>query len=108
MPDRVTGLELAALVVVVRLGEDAYGAEIRRVLSRQEGRDYSVGAVYTTLQRLDDKGLLRSWSSEPRAERGGRSRRYFAVTRRGAAACRAAQTRHQRMWKGLPLQPRST
>jgi DNA-binding PadR family transcriptional regulator len=107
MPDRVTGLELAVLVIVVRLGADAYGAEIRRVLSRQERRDYSVGAVYTTLQRLEEKELLRSWSSEPRAERGGRTRRYFAVTRRGGAACRAAQARNERMWKGLPLQPRS-
>jgi DNA-binding PadR family transcriptional regulator len=103
MPEPVTGLELAALFAVVRLSADAYGAAVRRELSTREQRDYSVGAIYTTLQRLEDKGLLRSWASEPRPERGGRSRRYFAITRTGAAACRAAQARHQRMWQGLSI-----
>ena len=108
MSDAVRGLELAALLAVARLADDAYGAAVRRELSAIDRRDYSVGAVYTTLQRLEDKGLLRSWTSEPLPERGGRSRRYFALTRAGAAACRAAQSRHERMWRGLELQWRAT
>jgi DNA-binding PadR family transcriptional regulator len=106
MPN-VTGLELATLFTVARLGADAYGAAVRRELSDMDGRDYSVGAIYTTLQRLEDKGLLSSRASEPRRERGGRSRRYFALTRDGAAACRAARVRHQRMWTGLTLRGRT-
>jgi PadR family transcriptional regulator, regulatory protein PadR len=108
MPENIAGLELAVLVTVARLGEDAYGAAVRRALSAREERDYSIGAVYTTLQRLEDKGLLRSWSDEPRAERGGRSRRYFALTRGGAAACRVAQARHERMLQDLRLARRAT
>jgi DNA-binding PadR family transcriptional regulator len=103
----VTGLELATLLTVARLGDGAYGAAVRRELSEIEARDYSVGAVYTTLQRLEDKGLLRSRASEPRRERGGRSRRYFALTPDGAAACRAARARHERMWTGLTLRGRT-
>lgn len=101
MGDMVTGLELTALLTVARLGDDAYGAAVRREMSALDQREYSVGAIYTTLQRLEDKGLLRSWTSEPRPERGGRSRRHFALTRSGAAACRAAKIRHQRLWRGV-------
>ena len=108
MGDRVTGLELTALLTVARLADDAYGAEVRREMSALDERDYSVGAIYTTLQRLEDKGLLRSWTSEPRPERGGRARRHFALTRAGAAACRSAQSRHERLWRGLNVQWRGT
>ncbi|HJQ53136.1 MAG TPA: helix-turn-helix transcriptional regulator [Gemmatimonadaceae bacterium] len=103
----VSGLELATLLTVARLGADAYGAAVRRDLSEIEGRNYSVGAVYTTLQRLEDKGLLMSRASEPLRERGGRSRRYFMLTRDGAAACRAARARHERMWNGVTLRGRT-
>jgi PadR family transcriptional regulator PadR len=108
MSDRVTGLELAALVTVARLADEAYGAAVRREMCAVDRRDYSVGAIYTTLQRLENKGLLRSWASEPLPERGGRSRRHFALTRAGAAACRAAQSRSERMWRGLTLQSKPT
>jgi DNA-binding PadR family transcriptional regulator len=103
----VSGLELATLLTVARLGAGAYGAAVRRDLSEMEGRDYSVGAVYTTLERLEDKGLLMSRASEPLRERGGRSRRYFALTRDGASACRAARARHERMWNGVTLRGRT-
>ena len=111
MPDDappVNGLELATLVAVIRLGAGAYGAAIRREVSTSVERDYSVGAIYTTLQRLEDKGLVRSWAADPLPTRGGRSRRYFALTTRGAAAYRAARSVYDRMWKGLTLHPRAT
>lgn len=93
---------------MARLGAEAYGAAVRRELNERQEREYSIGAVYTTLQRLEDKKLLRSWADEPRAERGGRSRRYFALTRSGAAACRAAHARHERMWQDLTIRWRTT
>ena len=82
----VGSLELAALLAVARLGDDAYGLAVRADLTDRLGREYSVGAVYTTLQRLEDKGLLRSRASEPLPTRGGRSRRHVIVTAAGARA----------------------
>jgi DNA-binding PadR family transcriptional regulator len=107
-PPPVFGLELSTLLVVVRLGPAAYGAAIRREVSAAVGRNYSVGAIYTTLHRLEEKGLVRSWASDPLPARGGRSRRYFKLTARGLVACRTARKRYDQMWKGLTLHPRPT
>jgi len=103
----VGSLELAALLAVARLGDDAYGLAVREELGRQRGREYSVGAVYTTLQRLHDKGLLAARASVPLPVRGGRSRRHFALTGAGADAVNAARRQSKSMWAGLvaPLRP---
>ena len=94
-------LELAALLAVSRLGDEAYGLAVREELARQRGRDYSVGAVYTTLQRLHDKGLLSARSSEPIPVRGGRSRRQFRLTGAGARAVANAKRQAESMWPGI-------
>lgn len=94
-------LELAALLAVARLGADAYGLAVRRDLEARTGRDYSVGAVYTTLQRLEDKGLLRSRTTAPLPVRGGRSRRLFVITAAGARALRDAERHAASIWAGV-------
>jgi DNA-binding PadR family transcriptional regulator len=94
-------LELSALLAVARLGDDAYGLEVRRDLETRTGRDYSIGAVYTTLQRLEDKGLLTSQSTDPLPIRGGRSRRVFVVTAAGRRAIRDAERHAASMWAGV-------
>ncbi|MDQ6737853.1 MAG: PadR family transcriptional regulator [Gemmatimonadota bacterium] len=94
-------LELTALLAVARLGDDAYGLAIRRDLTERTGRVYSVGAVYTTLQRLEDKSLLRSHSSDPLPIRGGRSRRHFTLTGAGARAVRDARLHATSIWAGV-------
>lgn len=94
-------LELAALLAVARLGDDAYGLAVRRDLAERTTRDHSVGAVYTTLQRLEDKGLLTSHSSDPLPVRGGRSRRHFTITGAGARALREAERNAAAMWAGV-------
>ena len=94
-------LELTALLAVARLGDDAYGLAVRRDLADRTGRDYSVGAVYTTLQRLEDKGLLKSHSSAPIPVRGGRSRRHFTLTGAGARAVRDARLHATSIWAGV-------
>ncbi len=92
-------LELAVLVAVATLGdEEAYGLGVRREVSETRGHDYSVGAIYTTLSRLEEKGLVESWMSEPRPERGGRSRRQFRVTAAGSAALRESARVAARLW----------
>lgn len=109
MPTSPLGsLELATLLAVARLKDDAYGLAIRADLADRTGRDYSVGAVYTTLQRLEDKGLLTSRHSDPLPVRGGRSRRHFSLTGAGARALRDAERHAASIWAGVrkPLRPR--
>jgi DNA-binding PadR family transcriptional regulator len=72
-------LELLVLLAVLRLGKDAYGLNVRRELCAFSHRDVAIGAVYSALDRMEGKGLVSSWSSEPTPERGGRSRRCFKV-----------------------------
>lgn len=109
-PTLSSGLELATLLVVARLGDDAYGLEVRRELVKRSGRDYAVGAVYTTLQRLEDKGFLNSYLSEPQPVRGGRSRRHFTLTGAGERALRDAERNAATMWSGIGtiLRPRTS
>lgn len=101
MTTSLGSLELSALLAVSRLGEDAYGLAIRQDLSERARRDYSVGAIYTTLQRLEDKGLVRSHATEPLPVRGGRSRRLFKLTGAGARAIRDADRQSAAMWAGV-------
>ena len=101
-------LELAVLLSVARLGDDAYGASIRRDLCARLERDYSVGAVYTTLQRLEDKRLLVSRMGEPTPERGGRARRNYRLTAGGREALDHARDTHDALWAGVRLATRSS
>jgi len=82
--------EQLILFGVMRLDDDAYGAAIRQEIHERSGRDVSINAVYTTLDRLERKGLLRSWVGEPTPQRGGRRRKFYALTPRGSAALRQA------------------
>lgn len=101
MSPSVGSLELATLLTVARLGDEAYGLAVRHDLAERTGRDYSVGAVYTTLQRLEDKGLLSSHASDPLPVRGGRSRRHFTLTGAGARAIRDAERHAASLWAGV-------
>lgn len=103
---KVGSLELATLLAVARLGDDAYGLAVRADLEDRTGRSHSVGAVYTTLGRLEEKGLLSSSASEPIPIRGGRSRRHFTVTGAGATALREAERSSVALWIGIGAQGR--
>jgi DNA-binding PadR family transcriptional regulator len=98
-------LELTILLAVVRLGDDAYGLSVRRDVSARTGRDYSVGAIYTTLERLEVKGLVRSRTTEPTHTRGGRSRRQFKVTAGGQRSIRQAERVARSVWHGVAIVP---
>ena len=102
--------ELAALLAVARLGDDAYGLAVRRDLAERTGREHSIGAIYTTLQRLEDKGLLTSRATDPLPVRGGRSRRLFVITGAGRRAIRDAERHAASIWAGVgkTLGPRAT
>jgi DNA-binding PadR family transcriptional regulator len=100
---RFGSLELTVLNAVARLGEEAYGLAVRRDVSDLLGHDYSVGAIYTTLTRLEEHGLLRSSTTAPLPVRGGRSRRQFRLSPAGRQALREAERLAVRM---LDLQAR--
>jgi PadR family transcriptional regulator PadR len=89
------------LLGVLRLEDEAYGAAIRQEIHARSGRDVSINAVYTTLDRLESKGLLRSWVGEPTAQRGGRRRKFYAMRPAGAAALRSAYRAFTAMTVGL-------
>lgn len=102
MRDATLGaLELTVLLAVARLGAEAYGLAVRRDVSARTGRDHSVGAVYTTLYRLEAKGLVASSASDPLPVRGGRARRQFTVTAAGQRALREARRVAASVWAGV-------
>jgi PadR family transcriptional regulator len=94
-------LEELVLLAVLRLGEQAYGARIRRVLREDAGRPVSISTVYVTLMRMEEKGLVRSRLGEPTGERGGKARRYFRVRPEGVAVLEAVRAVRDRMWEGV-------
>jgi PadR family transcriptional regulator PadR len=75
--------EYLLLAASARLGPDAYGAAIRQEIERATGGPCSVGALYTTLDRLEEKGLLETWMGDATPQRGGRAKRMVRVTARG-------------------------
>jgi DNA-binding PadR family transcriptional regulator len=100
-------LELLVLIAILRLGDEAYGIAIRREIEVQANRTVAIGSLYATAARLERKGLLRTWESEPEPVRGGRARRYFELTPAGNRALRQTAGMLGRMMSGLELFPAS-
>src|SRR5437660_9282504 len=78
--------EYLMLTAAARLGDGAYGVAIRDAIEDATGRRCSTGALYTTLDRLEDKGLVKTWMGDPTPQRGGRPKRMVRVTGKGAEA----------------------
>jgi DNA-binding PadR family transcriptional regulator len=93
--------EQLVLLAVLRLGDAAYAVPIRAEIEARTGRAPTRGAVYVTLERLEEKGYLDSRLGEPLAERGGRARRYYRVRPSGVRALLDSWTALRRMWHGL-------
>ena len=87
-------------LALLQLGRKAYGVLIRRVIEERTGRDVSVGAVYTTLDRLEKKNFVVSRTGDPRPERGGRRRKYYHLTPEGIAVLSASYDAWKRMSEG--------
>jgi PadR family transcriptional regulator PadR len=105
MSDRLGQFEELILLALVRLRENAYGVTIRKEIAERTGRDVSVGAVYTTLERLERKGYISSRTGEATPERGGRTKRYFRLEAPGARALNYAREAVGRMVEGLTYAP---
>ena len=94
--------EQLVLLALLRLGDEAYGMTVRREIGERASRDVSIGAVYATLDRLEEKGLVKSRLGEPTDERGGRAKKCFTMTGAGARALERSQDAVRQMLEGLP------
>src|SRR5437667_12716757 len=96
--------EYLLLTAAARLGEDAYGAAIRQEIEGATERRCSIGAIYTTLDRLEAKGLLKTWMGEATPQRGGRAKRMVRVTAKGTTAASAFYNAVTRVSRGVSWQ----
>ena len=80
--------EYLLITAAAGLGEKAYGAAIREEIESTTGRSCSIGALYTTIERLENKGLVKTWMGEATAQRGGRAKRMVRVTPKGVRAAK--------------------
>lgn len=93
--------ELLILLAIVRLEEDAYGVTIRDALERDTSREITLGAIYKTLGRLEDKGYVSTRLGEPTPERGGRRKKLYRLEPVGSRALKQSMADLRRLTRGL-------
>ena len=98
----LTKADELVLLTVWRLHNDAYGVSIRRHIIEMTGNDWSVGAIYDSLEKLTRWGYLDAFQSDPTPERGGRRKRYFKLTKDGLHGLVKIKKVHESMWEDLP------
>jgi PadR family transcriptional regulator PadR len=92
-------LEELVLLTVAVLGDDAYGVPIKEQIEQRASRSMSLGALHSTIARLEEKGFLKSYLGGATHERGGRRKRYFQVTQGGKAALRDIKNLRDELWQ---------
>lgn len=91
--------EELVLLTIVNLDKDAYGVAIKDDIEERSKRVLSIGALHTTLTRLEEKGYIKSWMGEPTQVRGGRRKRFFEVTQRGKMELHNMKSLRDELWK---------
>lgn len=99
--DYIGEFEEFVLLAIMKLGETAYGVPIREALEEATGRTVSVGALYATLNRLEEKGFISARTGESTPERGGRAKRYFKVEATGQQVLLDAETARRNLVPNL-------
>jgi PadR family transcriptional regulator, regulatory protein PadR len=94
--------ELMVMLAVLRLGREAYGVPSASEIARKTRREMLQGSVYAVLERLESKGLVMSRLGEATSQRGGRAKRYFALTAEGVREVRETQSALEALWQGVP------
>ena len=100
--DYLGSLELMVLLAVMRLGDDAYGVPLARTIEDTTGRPVALGSVYAALDRLQERRLLTSSLGDPTPERGGRAKRFFRVSAKGAQAAEESRRAFTALWQDRP------
>ena len=95
--------EQVTLLAIARLKKDAYGVAIRQEIEKRSRRSVSIGSVYSSLDRMERKGFLRSTVGEPTPERGGRAKRFYELSPAGRSALLEARATLDRFWDDLEL-----
>jgi len=93
MPRDIGPFEFEILATLLAQPRDAYGLTIRDRIRKRSGREPSIGAIYTALERLERKGMVSSWWGEPTEERGGRRKRLYKIEVPGERAARSFENR---------------
>lgn len=96
-------VEQLVLLAVLRLSDEAYAVPIRALIKKDAGVDLSRGTIYVTLERLERKGYVTSWFSDPQAVRGGKARRLFRLKPPGLAAVKSAKRGLDRLAEGTGI-----
>ena len=99
--DAIGEFEHLVLLAVLRLGDDAYPVAVREEILKHTGRDVSRGAIYITLDRLENKGFLKSRLGDPTPERGGRAKRYYTLRPVAIQALRESRRALVSLWRGF-------
>ncbi len=94
--------EEMVLLIVAILGEEAYGVAIKDALELQTGKSASIGSLHSALDRMEQKGFLVSVMGGATQTRGGRRKRYFALTNLGKSALNEAREMREAVWSRLP------
>lgn len=103
MAELLGPFEQAVLLAVNHCADDAYGTPIRQRVSHLLNRQISIGALYSTLGRLEKKGLISSRQGEATKVRGGRAKRYFRIEAPGIRALGIARETTERLWRSSPV-----
>jgi DNA-binding PadR family transcriptional regulator len=96
-------VELLVLLALIRLAPRTYGVPIAREIEAAGKRSVALGSVYAALERLEQRGLVRSELGEATVQRGGRAKRYFQITAAGLREVRSTQQALIGMWRDVPL-----
>jgi len=99
----LNGNDEILLLTILALKDDAYGATIMQHLTEVTDREWSIGAIYDPLYRLEKTGYVGSFLTTPTPERGGRSKRVYKVTKRGLEALRQHQEIRDRISRDLSV-----
>jgi PadR family transcriptional regulator, regulatory protein PadR len=91
--------EELVLLTIASLGDEAYGVSVKSSIEDRTAREISIGALHSTITRLEEKGFLKSWLGDPTQERGGRRKRYFEVTHAGKIAVHDMKALRDGLWK---------
>jgi DNA-binding PadR family transcriptional regulator len=94
--------EEIVLLTIAALFDDAYSVAVLEEIERRMERPMSIGAVHRTMQRLEEKGLVKSRFGEATAERGGRRKRLFTVTPAGEKSLLEARELRNNLWSAIP------
>jgi PadR family transcriptional regulator PadR len=90
--------EELVLLTIAALDENAYGVAIKEDIEQRTDRSISIGALHSTITRLEEKGFIKSWLGDPTQERGGRRKRYFELTNQGKVALRNVKALRDELW----------